>query len=385
MYKHLYQNFLAANSQKFHFACHSHHFWPDCTRQAQLDYWDDSAKYVDQKWEYFFSEKIPLAQKYIAKTLNLAHPENICFAPNTHELLFRLISCLDLSKPLKILTTDSEFHSFSRQCQRLEELPNVQVTRLQTKPYHSFENRLAQHLESHNSYDLIFLSQVFFNSAFVLEEMEKWLPKINPQSIIVLDGYHGFMAIPTNLKPIEDRVFYLAGSYKYAQAGEGLCFMHIPKNFLHLRPLNTGWFAQLGELSQKKDQEKVSYPENGMRFGGATMDFSALYRLISVFQMLEEENLTPELIHAYVQAEQEKFKQAISGDILTQKNLLAHPRNQQGHFLCFQMDNLKSAEEVERKLQDQGIQIDRRGNILRFGFGLYTSGPYEFIFKSLKS
>jgi hypothetical protein len=34
-----------------HFAAHSHHFWPDVSREAQLEYWDDCAKLSDEKWE----------------------------------------------------------------------------------------------------------------------------------------------------------------------------------------------------------------------------------------------------------------------------------------------------------------------------------------------
>ncbi|HAD88575.1 MAG TPA: selenocysteine lyase, partial [Alteromonas macleodii] len=47
-YQHFYTGFLNANKGKQHYACHSHYFWPDCTRDAMLNYWDDSAKYVDE-------------------------------------------------------------------------------------------------------------------------------------------------------------------------------------------------------------------------------------------------------------------------------------------------------------------------------------------------
>ncbi len=45
---------------------HSHHWWPDATRQAVLACWDDAAKFVDSKWEYLYSEVIPKAQRYVA-------------------------------------------------------------------------------------------------------------------------------------------------------------------------------------------------------------------------------------------------------------------------------------------------------------------------------
>ena len=47
-------------------------------------------------------------------------------------------------------------------------------------------------------------------------------------TVVAIDGYHGFMAVPTDLSRIAGRAFYLAGGYKYAMAGEGVCFLHCP-------------------------------------------------------------------------------------------------------------------------------------------------------------
>ena len=60
MYKQWYSHFLKNHPGVQHFACHSHHYWPDVTREAHLQYWEDSAKYVDDKWGHFFSEIIPV-------------------------------------------------------------------------------------------------------------------------------------------------------------------------------------------------------------------------------------------------------------------------------------------------------------------------------------
>jgi selenocysteine lyase/cysteine desulfurase len=90
--KSLYSRFLKGHEGKLHFAAHSHHFWPDCTREAHLLYWDDCAQLSDEKWGKIFDEVIPKTQKHIAKLLNLKHPEQIVLAPNTHELSARLLS-----------------------------------------------------------------------------------------------------------------------------------------------------------------------------------------------------------------------------------------------------------------------------------------------------
>ena len=126
----------------------------------------------------------------------------------------------------------------------------------------------------------------------------------NPDTLVVIDGYHGFMALPTDLGNLQNRIFYVAGSYKYAQGGEGCCFMSVPpgKSF---RPEYTGWFAGFESLT--KFEKKVEYADSGYRFAGSTMDFSALYRLISVLEKFKQEGLSVVLIHNYIQALQKKF------------------------------------------------------------------------------
>lgn len=87
MYQSHYSRFLCAAPNRLHFAAHSHHLWLDVTREAHLQYWDDSAKYADKKWAYIFSTVIAEAQRHISAILDLSHPEQIVFAPNTHEFV----------------------------------------------------------------------------------------------------------------------------------------------------------------------------------------------------------------------------------------------------------------------------------------------------------
>ena len=146
-------------------------------------------------------------------------------------------------------------------------------------------------------YDLVFFSHVFFNSGMAVRDLDSIVNSCHSDSIVVIDGYHGFMALPTDLSKIENKAFYLAGSYKYAQGGEGACFMHCPPSS-KLRPEYTGWFAELEKIEQHNAE--VFYPNSALRFAGSTMDFSAVYRLISVFQLFEELSLDSCKIHNYI-------------------------------------------------------------------------------------
>jgi selenocysteine lyase/cysteine desulfurase len=371
MYKKYYQLFLKANAGVQHYASHSHHYWPDVTRQAMLDYWDDSARFVDDKWNIIFGSKMPETQKLIAGHLKLSDPNQIAFAPNTHEFVYRLLSCFDPRKKISILTSDSEFYSFDRQVNRLSEDLLVEVEKVQTLPFDNFEERFIDRIKN-KKYDLIFVSQVFFNSGMVLRNLKAIVDAVkDSQTMIVIDGYHGFMALPTDLSAIESRIFYLSGSYKYAQGGEGCCFLHVPKNSEH-RPLYTGWFAGLADLA--KNNGNVNYPDNGLRFAGSTMDFSALYRLNAVLNLFQKDGLTVEKIHAHVQKLQNNFREhllSIDHPFLTEKNILSVDYLHHGHFLTFAMPSPDHTKKLHDELRVKNIWTDFRSSRLRFGFGLY--------------
>lgn len=372
MYSQFYQQFLRANAGKQHFSCHSHYYWPDVTRQAMLEYWDDSARFVDDKWGYFFETLVPELQAHISGVLNVPNPEQIAFASNTHELLFRILSTRDWCKGLKILSTDSEFHSFHRQATRMAEMEQIELTRVPTLPFASFTQRFIDEIK-HTNPDVVFVSQVFFNSGFAITDLNAIVEAVsNPHTLIIVDGYHGFMARPTDLSAIHSRIFYLAGGYKYAQSGEGACFVRVPENCT-LRPLYTGWFAEFGALDKPRDGQ-VSYAQNGMRFAGATMDFSALYRMRAVFRLFAENNITVPVIHHHVQQLQARFLDQLAAcnhPLLHAGSLLVADPQQRGHFLTFALPDAETTASLAEHMRNHGMLTDYRGDRLRFGFALY--------------
>ena len=373
MYKKYYSQFLTANPHIQHYASHSHHYWPDVTREAGIQYWDDSAKLIDDKWGHIFGKKIPAVQKLIAEILNLSNPSQIVFAPNTHELVYRLLSCFDPGKKISILTTDSEFYSFDRQINRLAEDKIVTVEKITTHPFDDFESRFISKINE-NHYDMIFFSHVFFNSGMAVKDLKKIVESVKEtNTMIVIDGYHGFMALPTDLKEIENRIFYIAGSYKYAQGGEGCCFLYSPPNS-NQRPLYTGWFAGFDSLAT--DGGNTGYSRDGYRFAGSTMDFSALYRLEAVLNLFKSEGLTVAKIHAHIQKLQKNFREhllEIDHHFLTEKNILSVDYNYHGHFLTFAMPSPEHAKVLHDELRAINIWTDFRGSRLRFGFGIYQN------------
>ena len=375
MFKKHYSRFLSQLGNKLHFAAHSHHAWPDVSREAHLQCWDDSARLIDDKWEYIFSEVIPTAQKKIAELLNLKNEKQIAFAPNTHELLFRLLSTFELNTPIKILTTKNEFHSFRRQTQRMEEAGLVEITSVQADELIQDRNKLIKdliHKLQNEHFDLFFISQVFFDSGLVLSEIEilELVQAAPAHTTICIDGYHAFAAIPVNLSKLEGRIFYLSGGYKYAQAGEGMCFMVVPQG--EWRPVNTGWFAEMDSLSHSKSS-KVNYAPDGAAFFGSTQDVSGFYRFNAVWKFFEKEGISIPQIHSHVEKLQDLFLAHLSTTTLAAYPLLNAEKGKRGHFLAFDLGTPENCAHYAKLLKEKGIITDHRGQRLRIGFGLYQN------------
>jgi selenocysteine lyase/cysteine desulfurase len=372
MHQSIYSRFLSNLGDRLHFAAHSHHAWPDVSREAHLQYWDDSARLMDEKWGHIFGSVIPKTQKIISQMLNLQDEKQIAFAPNTHELLMRLLSTFPTNRPTRILTTHNEFHSFRRQIQRMEEASMVTVERVQADDLSSNRASFLQSLKKRlkeGSFDLFFISQVFFDSGLALsnEELLELSQSAPEETVICVDGYHSFGALPVDLSKLEGRIFYLGGGYKYAQAGEGVCFIVVPKG--EWRPIYTGWFAEMETLSSQK-KHSVAYPSNGAAFSGSTFDPSGLYRFNAVWEQFAEMNISTAIIHEQVTRLQELFLKNIKETILKNSTLMNGVENR-GHFLAFDLESPEQCSEMHSLLESKGIITDFRGQRLRFGFGLY--------------
>ena len=190
------------------------------------------------------------------------------FAPNTHDFLIRLFSGFE-HKPIRILTTDGEFHAFRRQADRWEEAGEAVVTRVPLEPFETFDDRFVA-AASGGEYDAIVVSQVFFKTGQAIGCLEALADLADPAGPwVIVDGYHGFMATPTDLSAVADRIFYVSGGYKYAMTGEGAGLLHAPHGYCE-RPVVTGWFAEFGNLMGPP--EGVQYRGDAGRFWGATFD-----------------------------------------------------------------------------------------------------------------
>jgi len=366
--KALFSRNLSADPERLHFAAHSHHLWPDASFDGQVEAWNDAARLADRKWDRVMGEIWPAAQAEVAGELGTDRPDDIVFAPNTHDLLVSLVTAAPRrSGQLRILTSDGEFHSARRQLARWEEEGWIEVTRIATEPFDSFSDRFVSKAQS-AAHDLIFVSQVMFASGLVFDRVEELAALAQPDGPwVVIDGYHAFMALDRPFAAAASRsAFYLGGGYKYAMSGEGCAFLHAPPNF-GPRPPVTGWFAEFEDLTLPPGS--VGYARDASRFLGATFDPSALYRFTAVRRMLAENGLTTMQISAHVERLQRELLDAIGATALGEAELL-NPLEGDPHarFLAFRS---ASAQRWYAALKEKNVITDVRGDVLRIGFGIY--------------
>jgi selenocysteine lyase/cysteine desulfurase len=348
-------------------AAHSHHLWPDVTLAAQVQAWEDAVVLADHKWDKVMGEVHPAAQGLVARELSLPSPDTVVFAPNTHTLLAGLVSAVG-RRPARVLSTDGEFHSFRRQAQRWVEAGEIELTLVEIdRP--DFAERFLSAARS-GTYDLIFVSHVFFKTGLVFDRVWELAALARPEGPwVVVDGYHGFRAVPTDLSAVADRLFYLAGGYKYAMAGEGAAFLHAPAGF-GPRPALTGWYAEFGDLEGPPGG--VGYARDASRFMGATFDPSGLYRFVAAGRMLEAEGLTTAAVAAHVAGLRDLLLAKIAaGEAGPLRDATVVNPPGDGPSARFVALRHPSALAWKTALTERGVVVDVRDDVLRVGLSAY--------------
>lgn len=348
---------------------HSHQAWPDIALDGQKQAYLDAAELLDKKWNRVFEKYERVCRGY-AEIMNDDSGDYVLGA-NTHELLVRFLSALDLKKRPSIVTTDGEFHSARRQLARLEEI-GFEVIRIPSHPSDSLAERLAKHVNS--KVCAVIVSSVFFETSEVVTNYSALVDACEKEgSQLFVDAYHSLNVVPFSIPALNlKNAFIVGGGYKYMQLGEGVCFLRIPKN-TQLKPVITGWFAEFEKLHTKSPNDSVFYGSGPTRFYGSTFDPTSVYRASKVLDYFKEKGLSASLLHK-VNAWQIQFLMNEFGKLGLDKKIIDYDHalhaNRRGGFLSFRTN---SAAEICESLDHSGVAADFRGQYLRFGPAPYLN------------
>src|SRR5690606_29217465 len=153
-------------------------------------------------------------------------------------------------------------------------------------------------------------------------------------------------------------------------SGEGAGVLHAPPGFCE-RPVNTGWFAEFGNLMGPPDG--VRYRADAGRFWGATFEPTPLYRFNAVRGMLDREGLSTAAISDHAAGLMRLFQQAVAAGeagALSQAELInpVEGAGSRARFLAFRHPD---AQAWRQALLDADVVTDVRADTIRFGFGVY--------------
>ena len=348
---------------------HSHQAWPDVAREGQLEAFEDAARHVDEKWERAFAKAERVRDGF--RQL-LDDDGSIALAQNTHELVTRFLSALDLRARPRLVTSEGEFHTLRRQLSRLDE-EGLAVVRLQVDPVETLAERMAAAVDERTS--AVLVSAVLFETARIvpgLDGLARACARAGAE--LVVDVYHALGALPFTVAAHGlERAWIVGGGYKYLQLGEGNCFMRLPPQAETMRPVFSGWFAEFDELGAEHSAAGVSYGRGASRFAGSTYDPTSHYRAARVFDFFEERSLSPEFLRS-VSLHQTGLLARLVDELDLPESVIARdratPREAFGGFLGLECPQ---AELVARQLANEDVLTDARGHYLRLGPAPYLS------------
>lgn len=350
------------------FSGHSHQAWPDVALEGLNASFQTAAKLVDEKWSKSF-EQIEVLRNYLRNFYSDPKGE-YSYAHNTHELLIKWLSALNLPQKPHLLTTSSEFHSVFRQLKSLEHA-GIDVDWIQAYPIADLAEKIQASLKEETAG--VIVSRVFYDSGIINSQLEMIAEICRKNGVpLLIDDYHGTNVVPLNLggESLSD-AYLLVGGYKYLQWGEGNCFLRYPRD-TNLKPIITGWFASFSSLSKPRSDE-ILFDENGNLFMGATIEPASSFRAARVVRFFEENGLDGQVLrNQYL--EQLRYLERLIAPILKDSSFsIDHPEYDlasKGGFLSIKSEH---ALQMRSKLLEHGVFTDARDNILRIGMAPYIS------------
>ena len=349
---------------------HSHQAWPDAAEAGLLRCFADAADAVDGKWARAeaVAERVRAGYRQL-----LGDPGGeIALGPNTHDLVVKLLSSLDLRRRPRVVTTDAEFHSLRRQLSRLAE-EGLDVARVPAEPVETLADRLAAQVDDRTA--LVAVSAVLFTTARIVPHLDLLAARCERHGTeLLVDAYHALGVVPFPVHSLGlGRAWVTGGGYKYLQLGEGNAFLRLPPAAAGVRPAVTGWFAEFDELFDGTRPGVVGYGPPATRFAGGTYDPASHYRAVEVLDFFAAQGLTPEFLRR-VSLHQVGVLRAAFDALGPPDHLLtrdrAFPPESVGGFLALRSP---CARRLREALADRGVSVDSRGDLLRMGPAPYLS------------
>src|SRR5690606_31717296 len=165
---------------------HSHQAWPDVALAGQIEAFDDAALEADAKWGRAMA-KADEVRAGFRRFLGDPAAE-LALGGNTHELVLRFLSALDLPARPRPVTSDGESATRRRQLARLAE-EAFEVVPVPAEPAETLSERLALAVDDRTA--AVLVSAVLFETARIvpgLGDLARACERRGAQ--LLVDSYH---------------------------------------------------------------------------------------------------------------------------------------------------------------------------------------------------
>ncbi|HEY9104331.1 aminotransferase class V-fold PLP-dependent enzyme [Chitinimonas sp.] len=152
----------------------------------------------------------------------------------------------------RVLSTDGEFDSIDHILKQYEHRGRAVLTTVPSRADGCYQ--VDDLIAKLDSIDLVVVSQVFFSTGQVLQELPKLVEAAHEAGAqVLIDVYHGYGVLPLDLATL-DVDFAIAGSYKYLRGGPGVCWLYVAPEILAsgATTLDTGWFAKKDPFTYRR-------------------------------------------------------------------------------------------------------------------------------------
>lgn len=360
---HLSQDYQhAAVAQRIMLTGHIHQALPDVCEKAYREHWDCLNKYGEERWDEVFRRADRLREGF-ASILE-GEVENIALAPSVHELFVRFLSALPIARGGRIVTSDSEHPSISRQLLAVAQASNIELVRVPAFPAEDLVGRIAEQINDATL--AVCVSSVNFVSGHQALELDTLLPLCQKMGAeLFVDAYLSVNVQPFSIHDYNlQQAFVVGGGAKYCQMGNGNCFMHVPQG-RNFEPVVSSWFGHFEALEAEVVEMPLTYPEAAKRFDGSTFDAMPYFRAVHVLDYFKEKSLTVDFL-SDVNYHQLSLMARCFKELDLDNNLIHLPVDVEymGGFMALQTPH---ARPLCEKMRDRGVHTDYAGHWLRFG------------------
>jgi kynureninase len=266
--------------------------------------------------------------------------------------------------PPRVVATRGEFDSLDVILREYARRGRIHLSMVEPRPDGRFDTGdVIARIE--RGADLVVVSEVIFTTGQRLAD----LPGIvfgahAARARVLLDVYHSLGALPVDVDSL-DVDFAIGGSYKYLRGGPGACFLYVSPRLLDagLRSLDVGWFAKESPFAYERPD-----PPRFARGGDGWLESTPA--VLPLYQARSGQLFTLAIGVARLRTYSWWLQSRLVGLLRDVGIAAGGGRADRGAFVVVREPNARALADT---LREQGVDVDARGEWLRFCPDLLTT------------